>query len=174
MVSVDRRVLAVNAAGGLPELDLEIGEEVMGTRSAGLVGVASTNTRLLGITTQSASWRELRLRVSERASRPERIHVGERVALAILDERIAALAPGSTGWNEVALTPRESIAHIAVGSNVAGVAAQLRAIGFSAGSGFVSLSLEPSEKIEASSAKDSSIVLTTNSRILIFREGSSS
>ena len=120
MLSLDRRVLAVNAAVGLPGPDLEIGEEVMGTRSAGLVRVATTNTRLLGITTQIASWRELRRRVSERASLPERIYVGERLALAILNERIAALAPRSTGWNEVALTPRASIAHTAVGSNVAG------------------------------------------------------
>ena len=174
VISVDRRVLAVNANGGLPELDLEIGEEVTDTQSDGLVGVAATNTRLLGITSESGSWRELRLRVSERRAldRGDRIHVGDRVALAVLDERIAALALGSTGWNELALTPREEVEHAKVGANVAGVATQLRAIGFSARSGFVSISLRPNEEIQASSVKDSSIVLTTNVRLLIFREGS--
>lgn len=172
VISVDRRVLAVNADGGLPELDLEIGEEVTGTRSVGLVGVAATNTRLLGITSESGSWRELRLRVSERRNLPERIHVGDRVALAVLGGRIAALALGSTGWNELPLTPREKVEHAKAGANVAGVATQLRAIGFSASSGFVSITLRPSEEVQASSVKDSSIVLTTNVRILIFREGS--
>lgn len=172
VVRVDRRLLAVRAAGGLPEVALEIDEEVTGTRSGGLVGVATTSTRLLGISGENGGWQELRLRVGEREEAPRQVFLGDRVALVVLPHRLATLAPEAGGWNELELTPRETVLHATAGENVAVVVTRLRAIGFSGASGFATTPFRPGERIEASSIKDSSLVLTTDSRVLVFRAGS--
>lgn len=171
VIEVDRRLVAVVADRGLPEIELEIGEQVLETRSGGLVGVATTTSRLLGITAKSANWRELRYRIGERESAPQSVFLGDRVALVAMRTRLAALAPGGTSWNELDLAPSEGILRAVVDANLAGVITARRAIAFAAPSGFVEIPLRPLERVQGESVEESSWVLTTNDRLLIFRVG---
>ncbi len=58
VVQVDRRLLAVRSGpgGGVVEQRLELGERVLAIRTRGLIGVATTNVRLLGVTSGSSGW----------------------------------------------------------------------------------------------------------------------
>lgn len=172
LVRVDRRVLAVNAAGSLAEVELEVGERLMETHSQGLVAVASTSVRLLGATAARSGFRELRYRVEEREGPPRTVYLGDRVALVPLRARLLALAPESSQWNEIALTPREDLLRVLIDTNLAAVITPRRAIAFAPESGgFVEVALTPNEDLEQSSLADSSVVLTTSRRVLIFRSG---
>lgn len=172
VVQVDRRVLAVGANGAFLEIELEIGEQVLESRSQGLVGVVTTNTRLLGASQSAASFRELRYRIEERAALPRHIYLSDRVALVALVNRLAALGPKSGAWNELELGPNEALGHVWIDENLAGATTQRRAIAFAPQSGgFVTVPLSPDETIEQSSLRDSSLLLTTTRRVLIFRAG---
>lgn len=172
LVRVDRRLLAVDADGSTLEVDLELGERVLDLRSDGRVGIATTSARLLGVTTRSASWRELRLRVEERAAGPPAIHLGQRVAVVPLTSRLAALGAESSSWQEIELGPRESIDQLLIDANVAVAVTSRRLIGFAVASGgFVEEPLSPQERIEAASHQESSVALTTSRRLLVFRSG---
>lgn len=171
LVQVDRRLLAVGANGSLLEVRLEVGERVLDTRSGGLVGVAATSSRLLGVTTRSSSFRELRYRVREREAAPHRIYLGDRVALVPFASRLAALAPGSTQWNELRLSPSEVVQRVLIESNLAAVVTHRRAIAFAAASGFVETTLSPNETVERISVEESSLVILTSRRMLVFRAG---
>jgi hypothetical protein len=172
LVHVDRRLLAVNASGALAEIELEVGERLVDTHSQGLVAVATTSARLLGATAERSGFRELRYRVEERESVPQTVYLGDRVALVPLRTRLLALAPESSHWNEIGLTPREDLLRVLIDTNLVAVITPRRAIAFAPQSGgFVEVALTPQESVEQSSVRDSSIVLTTSRRILIFRSG---
>ncbi len=172
VVQVDRSILAVGATGAFLQIDLELGEEVLDTRSQGLIGVVTTTSRLLGVTQDSASFRELRYRVEERAKLPERIYLADRVALVDLGRRLAAMGPGSTSWNQLSLGPGEHLGQVMIGANLAGAVTERSAIAFATESGgFVTISLSPRETVESNSLRDSSLTLTTSRRFLVFRAG---
>ena len=172
LVHVDRRVLAVNAGGSFAEVELEVGERLMETHSQGLMAVASTSVRLLGASAERNGFRELRYRVEEREGPPRAVYLGDRVALVPLRTRLLALAPESSQWNEIALTPREDLLRVLIDTNLAAVITPRRAIAFAPESGgFVEVALTPNESVEQSSLTESSVVLTTGRRVLIFRSG---
>ena len=172
VVQVDRSILAVGASGAFLEIDLEIGEAVLDTRSQGLIGVVTTTSRLLGVTPESASFRELRYRIEERKQLPERIYLADRVALVDLGARLAALGPDSSSWNELSLGPGEQLSRVVIDTNLAGAVTQRRAIAFAPESGgFITIALSPRETVESSSLRDSSLTLTTSRRFLVFRAG---
>ena len=90
IVPLERRVLAVNpVTGPVAEIDLAVNEAFLGYRTRARLGVAATSRRLLGITSRSSVWAELRLRVSEGQYEPELV-VEDRVALVRLPQRIAS------------------------------------------------------------------------------------
>lgn len=172
VVQVDRRVLAIGADGTFLELELEIGERVLDSRSQGLIGVVTTTSRLLGVSQGAASWRELRYRIEEREAAPERIYLADRVALVALTNRLAGLGPRSGRWNELELGLGESLRSVVVDDNLAGAVTERRAIAFAPTSGgFVTIALSPREELEASSLRDSTLTLTTTRRFLVFRAG---
>lgn len=170
---MDRRILAVPAQGAVREVELGIDERVIALESRGLIGVVTTTTRLLGATSRDPGFRELRLRVAERAAPPPAIHLGDRVALVVLPNRVTALAPGASGWLETELSPLERELRVHVDANLAAVITPVRALAFSlASGGFVPESLSPNEPIERVSLRESSISLFTPGRVLVFRAGS--
>ncbi len=170
---VDRQLLAIRAGDGaaVVAVDLELGETVLASKSRGLVGVALTSARLLGVTSSSSGWHELRYRVRERATPPRKFELGDRIALVALPNRIAGLAPGGTGWIEVELGPGEVPASIHALTNVAVAVTERRAIALSAKSGFIAVALNPEESRPVVSVDDSSATLVTDRRVLVFRSG---
>jgi hypothetical protein len=172
IVQVDRRILAVNGATGqVVEVELEVGERVVRLASRGAVGAVSTTVRLLGITSNSANWQELRYRLSDRKQAPERIYIGERVVLVPLTTRIAALGTSSASWSELEIGPHEQLRDLRTNDNVALALTQRRAIAFpSASAGFAQILLTPAEDTEAISVQPNSVTLTTSRRVLLFRE----
>jgi hypothetical protein len=170
---VDRQLLAIRAGGGsaVVAVDLELGETVLAKGSRGLVGIAMTSNRLLGVTSTSSGWHELRYRVRERAEPPATYELGDRIALVALPHRIAGFVPGGTGWVELALGPGEIPARVQARTNVAVAITSRRAIGFSARSGFIEIPLMPDESEPSISLEDSTATLTTDHRVLVFRSG---
>jgi hypothetical protein len=161
---VDRQLLAIRAgdASAVVSVDLELGETVLASRSRGLVGVALTSVRLLGVTSGSSGWHELRYRVRERESPPAEFE---------LQNRLAGLAPGGTGWIELQLGLGEAPVSTHSRTNVAVAVTARRAVALSARSGFVSVPLAPEENRPSVSLEDSSATLTTSRRVLVFRSG---
>lgn len=171
IVPLERRVLAVNpVTGPVAEIALAVNEVFLGYRTRGRLGVAATSRRLLGITSRSAVWAELRLRVSEGQHEPELV-VEDRVALVRLPARIAGITSVSPVWHEVELAGDERVREIVSAAQVAAVVTDRRAIGFAQGSGFVAEPLSPSERLERSSADDRSVQLVTSNRVLVFQQG---
>jgi hypothetical protein len=171
VLEIDRRLLAVRAGSGraVVSVDLELGETVHAARSQGLVGVASTSSRLLGVTSESSRWHELRYRVRDRAGQVPGFEVRDRIAVAALSTRIAALAPGSTSWAELELGPGEGAPSLHADANIAVALTPRRAIAFSRRSGFVEVALDPKELPASVSLQESSATLRTARRVLIFR-----
>ena len=173
VVQVDRRIIAVSSLGGtIFETPLELGEHVRGILSRGLMGIVTTNVRLLAATAGSSRFKTLRYRVTEREATAPEPQVADRVALVALGPRVAALAASSAGWSQLALGPQEELRHTQVSANLALVLTDRRAVAFSAASGgFVEEPLSPEEAIESVSLKDGSITLETPRRVLVFHAG---
>jgi hypothetical protein len=171
VLRVDRRLLAVSAdSGGILEVKLRPDEKLQFLESQGVVGVAASNERLLGATTRSSSWQEVRLRVRERKVPIERAYLGDRLALVPLQRRLLALTRGSGIWTELKLLPGETPVRVEVASGVGVCLTERRAIGVSSeGGGFSEVSLTPREKIESVSLKDQSATVQTLYRVLVFR-----
>ncbi len=169
VVRVGRRLLAVNADGPLAVVRLQLNERVRDLRSQGLVGVAATSDRLLGVTAEGATWRELDYRIEDRGA-PTAVYLGDRVALVPLARRLAGLGP--SGWVDLDLGVNERLRQIMADTNLVSAITDRRAIAFAPQSGgFVEIALTPREEIERTSIEDSSITLTTSRRVLIFRSG---
>ena len=171
IIALDRRVLAVNpTTGPVAETPLAVNEVPLAQRTQGRMGVAATNRRLLGITSRSAVWAELRLRVSEGNIQPELV-VEDRLALVRLADRVAGITSASPVWHSAELAGDEYVREIVSGAQVAAVVTDRRAIGFAAGSGFVAESLGSTERLLRSSTDDHSVQLVTSSRVLVFQKG---
>jgi hypothetical protein len=173
VLEVDRRLISVNAASGaIVETNLEIGERVLRIESQGLVGVAATNARLLGITAKSRRFKPLRYRIEEREALPDAVHVADRVVLVPFPHRVVALAATSAAWSQLSLGSREQLRTVVADANLGAVVTDRRAVAFShASGGFVGVALSPKEYIESLSLEESSVTLVTSRRVLIFRAG---
>lgn len=171
VLRVDRRLLAISAdSGGILEVKLRPEETLQLLESQGVVGVAATNERLLGVTTRSSGWQEIRLRIRERKIPIERAYLGDRLALVPLERRLLALTRGSRSWTELELSQGEAPARVEVSSGVGVCLTERRAIGVSAeGGGFAEVMLTPREKVESVSLKDQSATIRTLYRVLVFR-----
>jgi len=171
---LDNRIIAVDARNQRQrEVQLEVGERIIALESRGLVAVAVTTARLLGVSTQVSQWQELRYRVEDRARLPERVFVGDRVALVPLQQHLVAMSTTSKSWSELQLGPREPVGPVYVGNNIAVAVTPRRAIAFAPKlSDFVEIGLTPQEQVESASTNDSSVSLTTSRRLLTFRVGS--
>ena len=170
IVVLSDSVVAINPrTGPVAQLDLDLGEYVVGVRGSGQIGIAATNRRLLGISTRSATWAELRYRISE-VVQPVRVVIADRVALVPFAGRLVALSADSPTWQEFRLSPEEHIERAASGENLVLVVTRRRAVAFGR-SGFVAQALTPRERIRGLSIDDHSIALTTTYRVLIFQSG---
>jgi hypothetical protein len=170
VLALDQRVLAVNpVTGPVAEIDLELGERVLGVRSRGQIGVAATNRRLLGISRRTATWAELRYRVSESPS-PDDLLVGDRIALVRLQTRLVGLTSGAPTWQALGISPGEQLVRFQAGANLAAVVTDRRAIAFGR-TGFVEEFLTPREEIRRAVIDDQSISLHTSYRVLVFQSG---
>lgn len=169
IVVTKRALLAIDArGGGQTEADLERGEEVLVTASKGRVGVAVTDRRLLAVTVTSAAWQEERYRKGE--SPPERVLLGDRVAITALAQRVVGFDGRSGNLVEGRLGPHERLVAMRAGDNVAVAVTSRRALGLSPFvGGFFDTSLRLGERVESLSAKSNVATLRTSQRILIFR-----
>jgi hypothetical protein len=170
---VDRKLIAIVGVGfAAVEERLELGERVLGVRSRGLVGVVSTNRRLLAIHSQTNVFTELRYRVSESDIGEDAIFVGDRLAVVELPARVVAFTPFGGGWFELALGPGEHPRRVEAEGDVAAIVTPRRAIAFSPRlRSFVEFPLTPEEDVERASLSDESITLILPHRILVFRDG---
>jgi hypothetical protein len=175
VLRVDRRLLAISAdSGRILEMKLRPDERLVLLESQGVVGVAVTNDRLLGATTESSGWQEVRLRLRERKSPVERVYVGDRLALVPLERRLLALTAGAGTWTELELFPGETPVRVEVESGVGVCITGRRAIGISSRrGGFAEVPLTPREKVESVSLKAHSATLRTLYRVLVFRSAAS-
>ncbi len=173
LVHVDQQLLAIRAkTGAVLDIQLDVGERVFDVQSGGLMGVASTSSRLLGITAGSADWAELRYRLDERNGTTPRIYVQDRVALVTLPKRLVALSPRIKAWQQLPLSPGETDLEVLTDDQLAVVITPRRAIGFAADSAtFAEVHLGPKERIERRSVEESSITLVTERRVLVFGAG---
>lgn len=172
VMQLDRSLIAVDASGQrVAEVELERDEKVVAIASRGLLGVASTSSRLLGFRSGEPEWLELRYRVKERDAPPDQLHLEERIALVTLPARVVALTASSKGWLEFRLSPGERAELVLSEANLAAVVTPRRAVAISDESGFVEIRLSPRETVETTSTRDSSISLVTPRRLLVFRAG---
>jgi hypothetical protein len=171
VLRVDRRLIAVSGDDGrILEEKLRPDERVVSLESQGVVGVAATEHRLLGVTTRSSSWQEIQLRVHEKA--PGRLHLGDRIVVVPLERRLLALTRGAGIWTELDLLAGEVPVRVEVEAEVAVCVTGRRAIGLSAqGGGFVEVPLTPREEVESISLEARSVTLRTLYRVLVFRAG---
>jgi hypothetical protein len=166
---IDREIVAIDSEGrGQRSVRIERGEHVLYTRTAGRVGVAVTDQRVLAIGATSGAWQEARLRKGE--SPPPDVAIGGRVALALTASRALGFDGRSGNLVESALGPRELVIDEAAGQNVAVVVTDRRALGLSADrGGFFEVRLRAGELVESLSALSNHASLQTSERLLVFR-----
>jgi hypothetical protein len=173
LVEVDNRVLAIDARNRRTrEVQLEIGEKVLGLDSRGLVAVIRTSARVLAIGTRLADFLEVRYRVGERAMPPTQAFLGDRVAVVSLDNRLLGMSTTTSSWLQLDLGPQERLGEFYTETNVVAVTTQRRAIALAPRlTTFAVINLTPRERVLSVSTNESSVTLTTPRRILIFRAG---
>jgi hypothetical protein len=170
---VDDKIIGVVGAGfAAVVVRLELGEQVIGVRSQGFMGVVATNRRLLAIGSRETNFSELRYRIREKPVGLNQIHVLDRLALAELSTRLVAFSQQLGSWFELDLGPNEKPRQVVADGNIATVITPRRAIAVSPRSaGFIEFDLSPKEDVERASLGDASVTLVLPHRILIFREG---
>ncbi len=173
LVEVDNRVLAVDARNRRTrEIQLEIGEKVLGLDSRGLVAVIRTSARVLAIGTRLAEFLEVRYRVGERATLPGAAFLGDRVAVVALDNRLLGMSTTTKSWLQLDLGPQEQLGEFYTETNVVAVTTQRRAIALAPRlTNFAVINLGPRARVTGVSTNESSVTITTPRRILIFRAG---
>jgi hypothetical protein len=174
LVQVDNRVLAIDARSQRTrDIQLEVGEQVIGLDTRGLVAVVRTTARVLGIGTRLSTFLEVRYRVGERAAPPTEAFLGDRVAFVPVGHRLLAMSTTTQNWLELDLGPRETIGEVYTQTNVVATTTSRRAIAFAPRlTTFAEILLTPTERVLDVSTSESSVTITTPRRILIFRAGS--
>jgi hypothetical protein len=161
-----RNLFAFDAlTGQRSRIRLELGETVRFERSRGRVGLVLTDRRALGVAS-GVGWQELRYRLQEVT--PEIGLVEDRLALVVTSRRALGFIGRGT-WVEERFTPHEIVSALRIGSAVAVVITNRRALGLASDlARFVKTDLQLKEKLESVAARDTQGTIRTNRRILVF------
>ena len=160
---LDRELVAHAASGRTSKLRLELGEKLLWHGARGRLGFAVSNRRVFGFRT-TRGWSERSLRTDEAS--PPRPELGPRLALFVTSQRALAY---DGQWREESIGPQEVVSQWRVGSRVALVVTNRRALGVAPGGGrFVPFALRIHEQIEAARTLASSAEITTSQRLLFF------
>jgi len=168
IVVLENEILAVDAQSGSSTVRRRLGEQVLWTDTRGLLGMVVTSERVLGIATRSGSWQEV---VYERGEPPPRgAHLGDRVALVVLPQRVLGFLGTASRFVEARLGPQEDLRALRVGANVAVVVTDREALGLSPeAGGFFPIRLQLKEEIGEVVARSNLATVHTNQRVLVFR-----
>ena len=151
--------------GKRSRIRLELGETVRFERSRGRVGLVLTDRRALGVAS-GVDWQELRYRLQEVT--PEIGLVEDRLALVVTGRRALGFIGRGT-WVEERFTPHEIVSALRIGSAVAVVITNRRALGLAPDlARFVEIDLQLKETLESVAARDTQGTIRTNRRILVF------
>jgi hypothetical protein len=169
LVHLERQVLAIDAQNGVATtVDLELGEDVLWSRSRGRVGVVLTNRRVLAVSTSSGAWQGERYRRTER--RPELALLGDRVALVETSERVLGFNGGSGALVEYRLGPQEYLVDARTGANAAVVVTNRQVLGLSPqAGGFFPAKLQVQERLVELTPRSNLATVRTDRRLLVFR-----
>jgi len=169
ILELDRQLLAVDArTGGEVALQLRLAEQVLWMQSAGRIGIALTDQRILGVATGSAAWQQIDRMNGEQID--GHAQLGDRVAILLTSRRAIGFDAGSGNFLESPLGLRESVVATAVGLNVAVIVTDRRALGMSPQvGGFFDVPMQLAETIERVEAQANLATITTDRRLLIFR-----
>ena len=161
-----RELYAFDAlTGRRSTIRLAVGEDVSFIQARGRVGVVVTDQRVLGVGA-GTSWIEERFRLQEVA--PVTALVEDRIGMVATSRRVLAFA-GTAGWVEETLSPNEQPTALRVGSGVAVVMTNRRALGISPTLGrFVPEALRIHEELESLTTQDTLVSARTDRRILVF------
>jgi len=165
-----REVLAVepSARGIIQRTPLMVGEDVLWAGARGRVGIVVTDKRLLGITTNSGGWREIRFKIHE--SEPISILLGDRVAVVLTDMRALGMSTAGSQFHQEYIGTNETPLDAMVGDNVAAIVTDRRVIGLSGFlPGFAQELVGVHEDLEYASTLPNFVTIGTDDRILIFR-----
>jgi hypothetical protein len=168
VVVVDRDVLAIDARGSAERsIRLNLHEQVGFRAARGIVGAALTDQRVLFFAA-NRGWLELRWQAGEIP--PERVLLGERVALLATSKRIIGFNAESGVAIDERVTPQEPVIDLAIGANTGAAQTSRRLLGLSLTAGsFVEEKIGVNEPVESFEAGANIITVTTPRRILIFR-----
>jgi hypothetical protein len=174
VIALDRNLLAIDSeGGGEKSLRLELGEQLVWSRSKGRIGVAVTDRRMLAVATLSGSWQQVRYMDGEEI--PEEALMGDRVALILTNKRALGFDSVNRNLFEYRIGPNEQWSETSVAANVVVVLTNRLALGLAAGpAGFRNASLRIGESIEHLEAFANHVSLVTPARLLIFRASSGS
>ncbi len=169
LIHLEHQILAVDAeGGGQTAIELELGENVLWSRSRGRVGVVLTDRRVLAVATGSAAWQVARYRRTEQV--PSGALLGDRVALLHTADRVLAFNGSSGNLVEYRLGPQEYVVDSRTGANVALVITNRAALGMSPqAGGFFRVSLQVRERIVELIPRSNLATLRTDRRLLVFR-----
>lgn len=168
VIVVDREVIAIDARGGAERsIDLHLREEVGFRAASGIVGAALTSERVL-LFAANRGWLEMRWQNGEHP--PDRVLLGERVALLATSRRVIGFNAESGIAIEERVSKREPVLDLAVGANAGVALTTRRLLGLSlAASNFVEEKVGLNEPVESLDAGANIITATTPLRLLIFR-----
>jgi hypothetical protein len=169
LVQLEHQLLAIDAeGGGQTRVDLELGEQVVWSRSRGRVGVVLTDRRVLAVAASSAAWQEARYWRTERP--PSLALLGDRVALIETSERVLGFTGGSGNLVEYRLGLREHVVEGRTGANAAVVVTNRKALGLSPqAGGFFPVALQIKERLVELTPRSNLATVRTDRRLLIFR-----
>lgn len=169
LIHLKHQILAVDAeSGGQTTIELELGENVLWSRSRGSVGVVLTDRRVLAVATGSAAWQVTRYRRTEQF--PGGALLGDRVALLHTADRVLGFIGSSGNLVEYRLGPQEYVVESRTGANVALAITNRQALGLSPqAGGFFPVSLQVRERIVELVPRSNLATLRTDRRLLVFR-----
>ena len=146
---------------------LELGEELLFTRSRGRIAIVATNRRVLGATPLSAAWQTERYRLSE--TPVQSLWISQSLAFVLTEVRAIAFF-GTGNWTEKSIGPREEIVAARIGPATGVIVTNRRALGVSSASGgFFETKLRLNEEIESVKALAGIATITTSQRTLLFK-----
>jgi hypothetical protein len=168
VVVVDREVVAIDAEGsGDRSAELSLRESVGFHAARGIVGAALTSERALFFSA-NRGWLSLRWLPGEQV--PERVLLGERVALLATSKRVIGFNAESGIAVDESIGRSESVHDLAVGANAGAALTSRRLLGLSLGSSrFIEEKIGVNEPVESLDAGANIITAKTPRRLLIFR-----
>jgi len=169
MELLDRDLYAFDLIGSAtPVVRLEIGEEMIWSRSEGRVALAMTDRRILAASPGVEAWRELRYRVHETPAASGLIST--RVALVVTDKRALGYDATASVWLAIDLGPQEHVTDSRVGAGTALILTNRTAYGLSpSAGGFFKTKLELQERVTGLRVRSNMAMVSTTKRVLVFR-----